>query len=413
MPPMSRFEIDLTAVSRNVAAIRQALRPEVKICAVLKADAYGLGAVRIASQLNRSGVDMYAVYTAQQAQVVLRARLCGPVIVLAPVRDMESIDGLQGALAVGMAQLVVHDRAHVAQVEQLAAAIDAPIRVHVEADTGMSRGGVDPDAAIDVIRDVALSPHLILTGLYTHLSSADRDEAHASAQSEVFDALLDAAEPYLTDECNIHEANSFGVMRSRRHHRRMVRVGLLWAGYGPEEFGGEPRVEVGRLTPALRWMSEVVHLKEIEPGATVGYSAIWKADRRTRLALVAVGYADGYPISLSRATGEPVRGAVGFELPDGRMAYAPVVGRVSMDQITVDVTDLPESAVYHGAPAEIVGRDASAPNHLPTLARRAGTITHELLCRIGPPIHRRYVTGSSDTGSGEIARTTIRISHHR
>jgi alanine racemase len=401
VPPLSRFDIDLAVIPHNLARIREAVGKDVGLCAVLKADAYGLGSVRIASQLSRCGVDMVAVYTPGQAQVVLRARVTCPVLVLAPVRDADGLEGLEGALAAGVVQLAVHDPEHVRQLEALAAGLGAPLHVHVEADTGMARGGIAGEEALDVIKLVHHSTNLRLSGLYTHLASAGEDDDYTAEQADAFDRLLDTARSFLPDDCIIHEANTFGVLRGRRHHRRMIRVGLLWAGYGPEEYDGEPAVSVVGLRPILRWTSTVVHLKSIPAGTRVGYGGIWRAERPARLALVAVGYADGYPLNLGQATGGPKRGEVGFRLPNGKMAYAPVVGRVSMDQLTVDVTDLPEGALRTGDVVELVGRDPHAPNHLPVLARRAGSITHDLLCRFGPPINRIYIGGGAGAATAD------------
>jgi alanine racemase len=406
--PLSRFEIDLSVIPHNLDRIREALEPGVGVCAVLKADAYGLGAVRIASQLSRCGVDMVAVYTPAQAQVVLRSRVTCPVLVLAPVRDTEGLDGLEGALAAGVVQLAVHDPEHVRQLAESARRLGAPLHVHVEADTGMARGGLTEPEALDVIKLVHYSDDLKLAGVYTHLAAAGEDEEYTEQQADAFDQLLGAAQPFLPEDCIIHEANSFGVLRGKRHQRRMIRVGLLWAGYGPEEYRGEPATPVLGLRPILRWTSTVVHLKTIPAGARVGYGGIWQATRASRLALVSVGYADGYPLHLGRTTEGPNRGEVAFRLPDGEVRFAPVVGRVSMDQLTVDVTDLPEGAIRTGDEVELVSRDPHAPNHLPTLARRAGSITHDLLCRFGPPINRTYIGGSigADRAAQAPQRTT-------
>ncbi|HEB60956.1 MAG TPA: alanine racemase, partial [Phycisphaeraceae bacterium] len=291
MRSLSRFEINLAAISHNIRQVRSSLDPDVGICAVLKADAYGLGAVRIASQLNRSGVEMFAVYTPEQAQVVLRARLCAPVLVLAPVRESGPLEQLQGALAAGYVQLTLHDEQHVRELECIAGELHTPLAVHVEVDTGMSRGGITCPAAADVIRAVHDSPLLRLQGIYTHLASAGHDADFTMRQSERFDGLLRRAARWIPPDCVIHEANTFGLLRGRQHHRGMVRIGLLWAGYGPEEFAGRADTRVQDLRPVLRWMSRIVHVKEIPVGTNVGYGSIWQAQRPTRLALVPVGYA--------------------------------------------------------------------------------------------------------------------------
>jgi alanine racemase len=224
-------------------------------------------------------------------------------------------------------------------------------------------------------------------------------------------------------------ANSCATFRGRRFHGNMVRIGQSLLGYlhegasSPAPGGGGGRVpEAGgggaapvpaddpfefagaamELRPVVRWTSSIVHVKEVPAGFPVGYGQTWRAKRPTRIALVPVGYADGYPRSLSSTgvvtltarhwdrTGAASGGAGSAPVSASASKAAAVIGRVSMDQITIDVTDVPEPWRRLGAEVELVSPSREAPNHFPRLAGAAGTITHELLCRLGPRVERAY-----------------------
>lgn len=403
--PASRIQIDLGAIEHNLETVRDALRAGAgsasatpAVCAVLKADAYALGAPRIARRLEGLGIDMIAVYTPAQARELIDGAIGTPILLLMPVRSFTRDDRLYRAASRGQLHLTVHDAQNLDAIVDIADALAIVLPVHLELDTGMSRGGVPIGDGLTqaggLLARIDEHPRLRLAGVYTHFASADCDDELTRAQHERFEAWLDEHDDQIPDDCMIHEANTFGLFRATEFHRRMVRIGLALLGYASEEFGDpdlfELQDEAAGLRPVVRWTSRVVQLKDIPPGTPVGYRSTWRAERPTRLALVPVGYADGYPLSLSST------GSVGFDLPDAITGYAPVVGRVSMDQITVDVTDLPREAVRVGSVAEIVSTRPDAPNSLPNLAAKAGTITHELLCRIGSRIPRTYVLGIRD-----------------
>lgn len=405
----SRLEVDLSAVEHNVGVVRRTIGPAVGLCAVLKADGYGLGSVRLGRRLAIAGVDMCAVYTPDQARVLLDAPLPSdvPVLVLMPVRELDRSDPIYRALLTGQVHLTLHDKASYEAVADIAKNQGLTIPVHVEVDTGMSRGGASPEEAFELITLAAANPRLRVAGVFTHCASADSDPVQTARQASAFDALLDRAASLLPRDCVAHQASTFGAFRATRLHRSMVRVGLALLGYAGEEYADPDCVELiaqaAELRPCVRWVSRIVQTKWIEAGTPVGYGGTWRAKRRSRLGLIPAGYADGYPRALSN------RARVGVELAGGVKAYVPQVGTVSMDQITVDLTDLPESGLGVGAWVELVGNDRSAPNHLPALAKAAGTITHDLLCRIGPRVTRHYVALEEtrpDTGN---AGATFRV----
>ncbi len=402
MAPTSRIEIDLTAIAGNVRAIRRILgapgptsvsgaapAPPPGICAVLKADAYSMGAQRIAKRLGIAGVDMFAVYTPEQARALIDAAVTTPILLLMPIHEFERSDALYRAASRGQLHLTIHDAESVAAAATFTDSLGMTLALHLEIDTGMSRGGSSPDEALRLARRIANHPRLTLAGVFNHFACSDTNASFTTEQADRFSQWLAAAKDVIPPNCIIHEANTCGVFRSAGFHRSMVRVGLALFGYAGEEFGDpdnfEFRDEAHALAPAVRWVSQIVQTKRIDVGTPVGYGSTWRAKRPTRLALIPVGYADGYPLALSN------KARIGVELAGGIRAFAPIVGRVSMDQITIDITDLPDDQVRIGTPVEILGADRAAPNHLPTLAAQAGMITHELLLRISARLPRHYI----------------------
>jgi alanine racemase len=394
----SVLEIDLSAVAHNMRLLRRIVGPRCGICPVVKADAYGLGAVRIARRLLQAGADMLAVYTARQAAELVRAAVGGDLLVLMPLRTVGRADGLYRALVCGRLHLAVHDADHLEDLIRLSERYAVHIPVHLEIDTGMSRGGCGLGEASAVLERIAGHPRLRLAGLYTHFASAEMDERQTALQEERFEEVLREHEGLIPPGCVIHAANTCATLRDPRHHRTMVRIGAAWAGYGVELIqGGRFIPEATSLQPAVTWSSRVTQIKAIEAGTTVGYGARWTAPRPSLIGLVPVGYADGYPYALS-GNGRAVGGSVAVLLDrPGRCirAYAPVVGAVNMDQITIDLTDLAEGIDDTGqpgvgTPVELISPDREAPNHLVTLAEAAGTIPYELLCRLNPKIRRVY-----------------------
>lgn len=393
--PTSRIDIDLTAISHNVSVIRRVLAKQndphgakIDLCAVVKADAYGLGSARIAKRLALCGVELFAVHTAQQARALVEGAVMKPILLLMPVRDLERNDMLYRSAMRGQIHFTVHDQDSLAAMISTADRQGIVLPLHLAVDTGMSRGGASPDEALEMLEIIKMHPRLQLMGVYNHLSSADSDCAQTTKQTERFTTWLHSAAPLLPADCAVHEANTFGMLRSATSHRTMVRVGLALLGFGleqldhPEHF--EFATEAAELRPCFRWMSRIVHTKWIARGTPVGYGATWRARKKTRLGLVPVGYADGYPLALSG------KSSVGIAIGNGQIAYAPLVGRVSMDQFVVDITELPEEHVGIGAEVEVVGQVPGAPNHLPVLASQAGTIAHEILCRLNPRLPRTY-----------------------
>ena len=407
---LSRIEVDLGAVERNVAVIEQVLarglerrrgsrdakrrgadmllKDTPKICAVLKADGYGMGAARLSRRLSASGASMIGVHTLAEARELVYAALNTPILIMMPVWSFTRRDWLYNTFAKGQVHLTVHDPQHLEAVIRIAGQLGVKVPVHVDVDTGMSRGAASTRVVTGMIKRALSDTRVHLAGISSHFASSDQSSGMTSRQATAFRGLVERNAHLLPDDCLIHAANTCGVFRDAAYHFNMVRVGLGLFGYARSDFG-EPEEftflpEASELEPAVRWVSRIVHTKRIGPGVTVGYRASWRAPKPTRLALVPVGYAAGYPISLSNT------GMVGLRVARGKTAYAPVVGRVSMDQITVDVTKVPTRYAQVGAEVEVIGAEVGAPNSLPEVARRAGTISHEIMCGLSHRVPRMY-----------------------
>lgn len=456
----SRVEIDLSAIDHNLGVLRDCARagaraqgvPDdaVKLCAVIKQDAYGLGAARIAKRLASSvagdaarGADMLAVYCLSEARALVDVPITTPILVLMPAGGFDRNDQLYRLAVRSRLHFVVHSLAHAQVLSDLAAKLGLVLPVHVQVDVGMSRGGCLPDEALRLLDLVVHSQRLSLAGLMTHFSAPGSDAAFTRQQSHLFRAWIDSAKTILTEHAKslrlrggtpaiVHLANTCATLRSPGLHGTMVRVGQGLLGYGPEAFSEDDPHDTPEfadaakaLRPCVRWVSRVVHTHTIPAGWPVGYDRTFVAQRPSVVGVVPVGYADGYPRALGnrayvRLTGlawdrprtvGPLESSqpANHAARDASGLFAPVIGRVSMDQITIDLTDVPEAFRAIGAEVELVGTNTEAPNHLPLLAALGQTITHEMLCRISPHLERLYVSSQAPASDEEHDDISIQL----
>jgi alanine racemase len=338
---------------------------------------------------------MLAVYSLRQAIETAAAlnNTATPILVLMPVTSIPREDELVRLMLAGQLHLAVHDEANLAALEACAEMLGIDIPVHVEVDVGMSRGGALPEEAVRIIGRLAASKRISLHGIFAHFSHSRTDATLTARQLELYDYVIAAARALLPADVFArvyqHVASTYALAREARYHRTMVRFGLAWLGYGLDELeAATPVIAREELEPVVRWTTTVVQAKSVPAGTAVGYGGRWVAPRPSTIALVPVGYSDGYPAS--RNTKSAGGTCVRIATPDGRVAHAPVVGAVNMDQITVDVTGLHAGDIHDwiGCAVELVSRDAASPTHLPRLAEEAGLIPHEMLTRLNPRIAR-------------------------
>lgn len=387
----SVIEVDLDRITHNVRTLRATLGPDVGLCAVLKADAYALGAPRIAKRVGavKDGATMLGVYSLDEAREIVNAATGLPILVFSPVRELRRDDRLFRFAGTGQLHLTAHDPEQLEAVARVADALGITIPVHVELDTGMARGGSAPEDALRMLERAHNHRRLRVAGLFSHLASAESDAVATDRQRRTLDEFVRSAQQFLPEDCLIHLANTHGLFRGREMHKSMCRVGIGLFGYADrahDDSGFPLAREAQALKPAFRWASNVTHVRTVPPGTTVGYGSTWTARRTSRLGLVPVGYADGYPTALSN------RARVGVVLPQPDAselrAFAPVVGAISMDQTVIDLTDISDAGLH--ARVELIGDDPEAPNALPQLARLANTVPYDLMCRLNARIERRY-----------------------
>jgi len=375
------LEISEARLRHNVALLQAKLPPRTLLCALLKADAYGHSAVHLDTLLRRAGVPWRCLYNIQEA--VRIASLPPPgasrVLALAPLvcrpegPSAQTQELLAAALLAGV-RLTLVDRASATFLNALAGSLPRPpAPVHVQIDTGLTRSGVGVAQGTDLIRHLLTLPHLQLEGLYTHLSHGDEPD-HPSIGDQVR-TLHAVADPFKRDHPHLllHAQNSGGAWHFSDTALDMVRIGIALYGLQPSLDNPLPG-----LQPVARLVAPILMLHERPAGVGVGYGHTFRTGRPSRLAIVPVGYADGYPRALSNCGIVQVRGQ-----------SAPVVGRVSMDQIIIDVTDVPAATV--GDQVVVFSDDPTLPNAIDQVGRTCGTIGYEIATGLGPRLDRQIV----------------------
>jgi alanine racemase len=367
VPVRALARINVAAIERNVARLRRELAPGAALCAVVKADGYGHGAAAAARAALAGGARSLAVASAEEAARLRTAAIGAPLLVMGAV----SAEELPVALAAG-AELVAWSERFVADV---AAAGSAPVRLHVKLDTGMGRLGTrDLQEALSVAeRVIDAAPALELAGAMTHFATADEDPEFLARQLASFQPFVAALRRRIPTGVTAHAANSAATMREPTSHFDLVRCGI--AIYGCDPMNDEP-ARFG-LEPALELSSYVAAVKLARSGDSAGYGRRFIAEHDTWLATVPIGYGDGFRRAFTN----------NCEVLVGGRRY-PVVGTVSMDNITVDLGL--QTAVTPGDRVTIVGADGSVRQTAEELARRIGTINYEIVCGISGRVPRVY-----------------------
>ena len=366
-------EIDLDALTHNLRVIRRHAGPGVRLMLVVKADAYGHGAVAVAHHAVRCGVTSLGVGTSHEALELREAGVRVPILVLGTILPEESSALLRHDVEIG-----IHAADRVEQLDRLGRRLGLRARVHLNVDTGMGRLGVLPSEAPRLLDAIRAADCVELAGLMTHVSAPSGGLAPGTAdQVRAFLGVLEHAESVGIRPPSVHLANSATLFTGVRGPFDTVRPGISAYGILPAEVPGS-----SELVPVMSLRSSVVFLKDLPAGAPVGYDSRWVAPRPSRIATLPIGYNDGLPWRLS-GRGEALIGG----------HLAPIVGRISMDYTTIDVTDIPGVSV--GDAATFLGRDGDQCLPVEELARRAGTIPYEITCSIGKRVQRVPVGGGT------------------
>ena len=366
----TRVKIDLDAIAANFDAIRE--KAGVPVMAIVKADAYGHGAIQVA-RLLQDKCAFFGVSSMLEAMELRQAGLSTPILILGHT----PVHAYPTAIAEGIRPAIFH-------YEDALALSDAAVRLgktapfHFAVDTGMSRIGFQAtEESADLCAKIASLPGLQAEGLFSHFATADCADLHrAEAQARLFDdfdAMLKARGVRIPIR---HLDNSAGLMNFRCHYE-MVRSGIVTYGMYPST---EVSPDLLELKPALQWLSRVTHVKTLPAGREISYGGTYVTTRETRVATVPVGYADGYRRSLSGKF---------YVLIHGRKA--PILGRICMDQMMVDVSDIPETQVNDRV--TLVGRDGAEEITMEAIAAMADSFNYEFVCGISRRVPRIYLSG--------------------
>lgn len=369
-PPWPTWiEVDLDAVASNVRVLSARLAGRAGVLAVVKAQAYGLGAGPIAEAALRAGARGLAVARVAEGVQLRRRGVDCPILLMGPIGVGEEDEVVGWELTTTLADMDTAVR--------LAAAADRAgkiVPVHVKADTGLSRFGALAHELLPLVAKAnALAP-LLVEGLYTHFAAPDEDPAYTREQLRRFFELQQLLRAHGYDFRVRHAASSAAMLRYAEAHLELVRPGITLLGAYPSP--STPRVE--GLRPAFQFKARVARVYDLPAGASVGYGRAYRAPTALRAALVPVGYADGIP-----------RCAFGRGQVLVRGRRAPLIGRVSMDQCVVDVTRIP--GVRPGDEVVLIGRQGEEAIELDEVAAWAETIPHEVLTRLGPRVPRVYL----------------------
>ena len=366
----SWLEINLGALAHNVGAIKQFVGPNVAVSAVVKANAYGHGAVEIARTALVSGANGLCVAYLSEAIQLRDAGITAPILVLAYTPAAAIPEAIRHDVAFSISELSVAQAASRAALN-----LQKPARVHLKIDTGMSRLGVLAHEALPLIEALTTLPGVRLEGIFTHFSWADGDPDYTSLQLRRLNETLSQTQ-HPQHRVTIHAANSAATLNHPEAHFNQVRPGVSLYGLTPFASGwGKLPVD---LQPVLSWKAQLALVKTLPAGTPISYGNTYICDTPRRIGVVPVGYADGF----RRAPNH-----YGAVLIDGQRA--PILGRVCMDQTMVDVTDIP--AAHTDSEVVIIGQQGQARITTEDVAAQLGTINYEVTSGLSARLPRLFV----------------------
>jgi alanine racemase len=353
-------EIDHSALIHNVRAIKQILNPQTQLMAVIKADAYGHGAVNIAPTLLTAGCTSLAVATLGEGIELRKANINAPILILGATPTPTEVK----AIALWDLQPTLSSPEQALLYNQVLDELGVELEVHLKLDTGMSRLGVLWQDATSFVSLVEELPNLKIVSIYSHLATADdpNPQVMRLQQQRYQEAIAQLHSHGLTPSC-LHLANSAGTLSDRSLHYDLVRIGLALYGLYPAPHLGQ----AVSLQPVLAVKARITQVKTIPPGTGVSYGHQFISDRQLRIAVVGIGYADGVPRNLSQKLKVLIRGQL-----------VPQIGAITMDQMMLDVSNLPD--LEPGEVVTLLGRDGNLTLSADDWATLLGTISWEILC---------------------------------
>ncbi len=363
--------IDISAIVSNIHNIKKVLTPGTKLMAIVKADAYGHGAVQTAKAAFENGVDYFGVATEEEGVELRDAGIDAPILVLGIMPPNLMHNAVLNAL-----ELTICDYDNALLLSDICVKTGITAKIHIKLDTGMGRiGFLTDEYGLEVVSKISTLPNISITGIYTHMAqSDDEDKSFAYAQFAKFMdfvAKLKSKGVYIPIK---HVSNSGAIANIREFDLDMVRAGIIIYGLKPSDY-----IDIKKLglKPALEWRSYLSFVKELEKGESIGYGRTFFTTKKTTVGTVPIGYADGYSRSFSNRASVLINGK-----------KAPVIGRVCMDQFMVDLTDI--TSPKAGDEVVIIGRQGEETISVDDLAAIGHTINYEIVCQISKRVKRLY-----------------------
>ena len=366
-------KIDLDAIAYNMEQMKQNIRPETKVMAVIKADGYGHGAVQIAEMMERwNYIWGFAVATLDEAVVLRTEGIQKPILVLGCVFPDQYMEMLKHEI-----RMNIYTEEMAESISRMAAREGKTAYMHIKLDTGMSRLGFGiNEQSAETIKRISKMPNVNMEENFTHFTKADeKDKSFTKKQIQEFVWMTERLKEKNVRFTYEHCSNSAGIIDVPEANFDIVRAGISTYGLYPSEEVDKTNV---KLKPALALKSHVAFVKEIESGTPVSYGGTFVAKEKMKIATIPVGYADGYPRSLSNK---------GYVLIRGKKA--PILGRVCMDQFMVDVTQI--EGVSFGDKVTMIGKDGNEILPVEVLSELSGRFNYEFVCDLGKRIPRVYV----------------------
>jgi len=360
--PLSWVDIDLAALRHNLGQVQNRMGMDTKVLGVVKSDAYGHGMVQVARELAACGVHSLAVSKFWEAQELHARGIHLPVIILLGLEpgDMEEAIRLK-------VRPVIFRMDHARRLSLIATRMQQPVRVHIKVDTGMGRLGVPFEKVPTFLEEFLTLPGVELEGVLSHFAVADEaDKSFSEHQIERFRTVLGLLAKAGRTVTFAHISNSAGILDLPHARFQLVRPGIMLYGSQPSDAIHNP----ADLQPVMTFKTRIIQLKEVPPNRPIGYGRTYTTDKSSRIATLPVGYDDGYPRILSNRGRVLVRGKP-----------APLAGRVSMNMITVDVTDI--SGVAEDDEVVLLGRQGEELISAEEIARLCNTINYEIYCKVG------------------------------
>lgn len=365
-------EIDLDSLAHNIKEVRRITNKEAIVTAVVKANAYGHGSIEAAKVFLENGANRLAVATLSEAVELRRAGIDTPILILGYTPDSQHKIAVENDIVEAVYNLESAEK-----LSQVANSLNKKAKVHIKVDSGMGRIGFPPvDSSIDKIEKISKLPNLEIEGIFTHFAKADEvDKAYTGKQFKNYKWVIERLEDKNIQIPIKHVSNSAATIDLPEYNLNMVRGGIMIYGLYPSDEVDKEKVS---LKPAMTLKAKISHLKEVPEGTGISYGQIFVTKRKSKIATIPIGYADGFTRLLTSKAEVAIKGK-----------RAPIVGKICMDQCMIDVTDIEDVKV--GDEVVLFGDGTNGVPHIDEVAEKLGTINYEIVCMVGRRVPRVYI----------------------